>query len=97
MCQYPQDNAVGLALESRMPSRASNKDYGSVPKVATPVAAATAGVGVAGAATAIALSNNNWYDHVANHAWAYGIGAGLVVLFISLAIYSYNNKDELSA
>ena len=71
--------------------------YGSVPNVATPVAAATAGVGVAGAATAIALSNNNWYDHIANHAWAYGIGAGLVVLFISLAIYSYNNKDELSA
>ena len=71
--------------------------YGSVPKAVTPAAAATAGVGAVGAATAIALTNNTWYDHIANHAWAYGITAGLVVLFITLAVYSYNNKDELSA
>lgn len=69
--------------------------YGSA-KAVTPVAAATAGVGVVGAATAAVLTNNTWYDHVANHVWAYGITAGLAVLFISLVAYSYKNKDELS-
>lgn len=70
--------------------------YGSVPAAVVPVASATAGVGVVGAATAVALTNNTVYDHVAQHAWAYGIIGGLVVLFIALAVYANNHKDELS-
>lgn len=71
--------------------------YGSIPKVVTPVAAATAGVGTVGAVTAIAVNNSNWYDHIVNHVWVYGIGAGIILLLIATAIHSYKNKDELSA
>ena len=71
--------------------------YGSVPAAVVPAASATAAVGAVGVASAIALTNNSVYNHVAEHVVAYGVMGGLIVLFIALAIYAHNNKDELSA
>lgn len=69
--------------------------YGSVPKAVTPVAAGT-GIAVTTVATAAAVSQPDVWAHITNHLWAYGITAGLVALFIGLAIYAHNHKDELS-
>lgn len=68
--------------------------YGSVGKT-TAAVTATTGVVAAGAATAAVVSNQTAWDHVMNHAWAYGITAGLLTLFVGLVIYSIKHKDEI--
>lgn len=70
--------------------------YGATSKVSTPVAATTAAVGAVGAATAIAVTNDSWYQHIADHAWMYGIGAGVVLFVIAFALSQIKKDDPVA-
>jgi len=69
--------------------------YGTMVKTPVAVTAGTGAAVVVGGGAA-ALSNQTVWDHVMNHAWAYGITAGLITLFVALVIYAHKNKGELS-
>jgi lysozyme family protein len=56
------------------------------------------GVVAAGAATAgtVAVAVSFW-DHIAAHAVAYGIGAAVVIGLIGLMVYAHKHKDDIVA
>lgn len=68
--------------------------YGSAAKVA-PAVAATTCVAAGGAGVAAVLSNQTAWDYVNNHLLAFGIGAGLLAIFVGLMIYAHKHKEEL--
>jgi len=52
-----------------------------------------AGAGAAGTAAVVV----SFWDHIAAHAVAYGIGAAVMIGLIGLMVYAHKHKDDIVA